>query len=443
MSVLVYRILALLAQVLVCVPLGTNLGLCHLLFALVSGRFLWARGAVSPALAELGLPAEAVRRAAAALCYGRWQTADLLAHWQRVVAQEGRFVPCAYEGVRPVACDLTAFFRPHLRGLCSKHYVSEAGKALPAVVFGLCVAVGHVGQTRLCLPRRVLRQKPGEREADLQSGLVGQAAQTLAPTEALVVDAGFALADLLARRDLRFVARARTNQTARRSQPPAYRGHGRRPTRGLLVRPLARTRAGKTIAATPPDETASWADGKHRLRAEVWGDLVLPDQKPGAATFRLVAIHDPRYRQPLLLATNLAVSPEALWRLYRDRWAIEQLPLSAKPMLGAERAFVSGQESRWRLPELTLLAGNLLSYVAATGAPVASGFWDRAARPTCGRVRRALSRVHSAELSLPAGQLRKKDSVTAHLKTGVKAHRRHKAVQTPSGAVHPAQFTGN
>jgi hypothetical protein len=446
MSTLVYRILALLAQVLARVPVGTNLGLCHLLFALLCGRFLAARGAVFPALAEMGLPAEAVRRAAAALCYGRWQTADLLARWQRVVAQEGRFAPCAYEGVRPVACDLSAFFRPQLQGLSSKHYVSEAGKALPAVVFGLCVAVGHVGQTRLCLPRLVLRPKPGEGEADLQRRLIEQAAQTLAPDEALVVDAGFALAALLDVPGLRFAARVRTNQTARRRQPPAYRGHGRRPTRGLLVRPLARTRAGRTIAATPPDARAGaahWTDGKHRLWAEVWNGLVLPDARARAATFRLVAIYDPRYRQPLLLASNLLVSPEALWRLYKDRWAIEQWPLSAKPMLGAERAFVSGQQSRWRLPELALLAGNLLSYVAATQAPVASGFWDRAARPTCGRVRRTLWRVHCAELPVAAGQLRKKDSVTAHLKTGVEAHRRHKVVQAPREAAHAARFTGN
>ena len=463
MPVLVYRIHALLAQVLARVPVGTNLGLCHLLFALLSGRFLSARGAVFPALADLGLSEEAVRRAAAALCYGRWHTPELVARWQRVVAQEGQFVPCAYEGVRPVACDLTAFFRPQLRGLGktdldSKHYVSGAGKALPAVVFGLCVAVGHLGQTRFSLPRLVLRRKPGEREAQLQRRLVEQAAQTLDPDEALIVDAGFALVDLLSVAGLRFVARARSNQTARRNEPPVYRGHGRRPTRGLLVRPLARTRAGKTITATAPDATASWADGKHRLRAEVWNHLVLPDAKASDAkasdakasdakasdaTFRLVAIYDPRYRQPLLLATSLPVATQALWRLYKDRWAIEQWPLSAKPMLGAERAFVFGQESRLRLPELALLAGNLLSYVAATQAPVASGFWDRAARPTCGRVRRTLSRVHCAEFPVPAGQLRKKDSVTTHLKTGVEAHRRHKVVYTPSGAAHHALFTGN
>jgi hypothetical protein len=272
------------------------------------------------------------------------------------------------------------------------------------------------------------------------------------------MDAGFGLADLLSVGGLRFVARARTNQTARRKEPPVYRGHGRRPTRGHLVRPLTRTRAGKAIAATPPDATESWRDGKRHLRAELWNGLVLSDvkatdakatdakatdAKAGTATFRLVAIYDPRYGQPLLLASSLAVSAQALWRLYKDRWAIEQLPLSAKPMLGAERAFVSGQESRYRLPELALLAGSLLSYVAATGAPVASGFWDRAARPTCGRVRRTLSRVHCAELPVPAGQVRKKASVTAHLKTGVEAHRRHKAVHAPKDTAYATRFTGN
>lgn len=142
-----------------------------------------------------------------------------------------------------------------------------------------------------------------------------------------------------------------------------------------------------------------------------------------------MAVSDPRYKEPLLLATNLSLGAEALWRLYRDRWAVEQLPLAAKPMLGAERAFVFGEQSRVRLPELALLAGNVLSYVAATSAPLATGFWDKAARPTCGRLRRALSQVNVAELSGLAGQLRKKNSVTAHLRTGVDAHRRKKAGQ--------------
>ena len=40
---------------------------------------------------------------------------------------------------------------------------------------------------------------------------------------------------------------------------------------------------------------------------------------------------------------------------------MEQVPLAAKQMIGAHRAFVFGGESRSRLPELALLAGNILA----------------------------------------------------------------------------------
>lgn len=309
--------------------------------------------------------------------------------------------------------------------------MSDAGKALPALVFGLCVTVGRVGGKRLGIPRVLLRRKEGETEAALQKRLIDAAAETLAPQEALIFDAGFGLCDLLARDGLRFVARVRRNQSARRSTLPAYSGRGRKPERGELVRPLARGRAGKDIAASEPDRKSHWQDGKRRLRAQEWNALVLPDQKPGAASFRIVAIFDPRYKEPLLVATNLTVSAEALWRLYRDRWAVEQLPLAAKPMLGCERSFVSGKESRFRLPELALLAGNLLSYVAATTAPVATGFWDRAANATCGRLRRTLAKAHFAEFACAGEQLRKKNSVTAHLVTGAAGRRQTRAAQMP------------
>jgi hypothetical protein len=145
-----------------------------------------------------------------------------------------------------------------------------------------------------------------------------------------------------------------------------------------------------------------------------------------------VVIQDPRYKQPLVLLTDLNVSAYALWRLYRDRWPIEQIPLSAKQMLGAERAFVFAKESRFRLPELALLAGNVLSYVAACRQPIATGFWDRCARPTCGRLRRALARFHFSDLALQEGQMRKKNSDTGHLPKGIHAHRRTKAADWSS-----------
>ena len=99
MSEIVYRIGWLLEQVLASVPLGTNLSLFWLLLALLSGRFLLSRGAVVAALADLGLPREAVCRAQAALAYGRFTLAALLLAWQQQVEREGRFqVHCYASG---------------------------------------------------------------------------------------------------------------------------------------------------------------------------------------------------------------------------------------------------------------------------------------------------------------------------------------------------------
>src|SRR5690242_18719317 len=114
MSQIVYRISALLGRILADAPVGTNLGQPTPLFAFLPGRFLPARGAVFTALSSLGLCQDAVRRAAAALAYGRFELEDLLCAWQQIVREEGRFRFHRYEGYSPVACDLTGFFRPRL-----------------------------------------------------------------------------------------------------------------------------------------------------------------------------------------------------------------------------------------------------------------------------------------------------------------------------------------
>ena len=66
MSIIVYRISVLLSAILAEVPVGTNLGLFWLLWALISGRFLLSRGADFPALADGGLSADTVRRSGVA-----------------------------------------------------------------------------------------------------------------------------------------------------------------------------------------------------------------------------------------------------------------------------------------------------------------------------------------------------------------------------------------
>ena len=431
MSIIVYRISVLLSAILADVPVGTNLGLFWLLWALISGRFLLSRGAVFPALADGGLPADAVRRSGAALAYGCWAIEPLVPAWQQVVQQEGRWRAHSYEGFRPMAWDLGGFFRPHLSGCVGTHDQSQVDTALPAIVLAVVAAVGAVGQVRLPLVRLLLRAEPGDcHEAALQRRAITQAGATLHPDAVLVVDAGLGVAALLTGGVPRFVARVARHFTARRHVLPAATGRGRRPAYGARVRPLSRPHKGQTIAATPPDATAQWVVAGRMVHAQGWDHLVLSTAQPGAVAFRCVVIHDLRYQEPGVWATNLPGSAYALWGLYRDRWPVEQVPWAATQRLGAPRAFVFGGESRHRLPELALLAGNVLTSVAATAVAVATGLGDRYCRPTCGRLRRVRLRIDFSAIPVPEGPLRKKASVTAHVPKGVQGQRRQKGLIT-------------
>jgi hypothetical protein len=427
MSATVYRISLMLSSVLRDVPVGTNLGLFHLLWTLLTGRLLASRGAVIPALADTGLPAPAVRRAWAALATGHWEIEPLLAHWQHLVQSEGHWQPHCHGGYRPVAADLVGFFRPRLKDCFTSHYSSQAGKALPAIPFGMLARIGSVGRQRLPLPVRLLRTAPADpSEAALQQRLVREAAAWLAADEVLLVDGGFPPALLLAAGLTRFVGRVPKNFTARRDTLPERQHRGRPPEYGALVRPLARQYKGKTLPATPPDRDEPFLIDGYLVRIQTWENLVLANAKPTAPTFTCRVIRDPRYTAPLVLVTPLTASGAVVYALYRDRWPIEQWPLAGKQMLGAVRQFVFAPESRQRLPELVLLAGAVLSYAAATAPAIPTGFWDRRPRATPGRLRRALAEVDFSHLRALPGAFRKKASPTAHLPKGVLGHRRRK-----------------
>ena len=177
-----------------------------------------ARGAVFPALSQLGLSPAAVCRAVAALSYGRFVCADLLTDWNGLVQKEEQWFANEYAGYSPVACDTTGFFRPHLTGCRSKHYTGDARAALPAVVFGLVARVGTVCGVQVPLLRHILRgSNTKDCEADLKHRLLSQAGKTLSEKEVLVADAGFGLADVLARGVKNFVVRVAQNFTARQN----------------------------------------------------------------------------------------------------------------------------------------------------------------------------------------------------------------------------------
>jgi len=423
----VYRVASLLCALVAGVPIGTNLGLVFVLWLLVSGRLLETRGAVIPGLSLLGLSEPAVRRAWAAMGQGGWTSAGLLGQWRVVVEREGRWQAHVHEGYRPVAVDVTGFWRPRLSECPTSHYDSRAGKALPAIVVGIVARVGSVGDQRLGLPVVLVRADPADPSAEAHEGaLVKQAVAAAKPGDALVLDRGFGVRLLQEQGATAYAARLAKNFTARRVQPPAYKGRGRPATHGEVVRPLARSYRGRELEATPPDRVETWQEGETVVRAELWEGLVLPEAAPGRPTFRVVAIHDPRHGEPLLLASPLAVSPRALRDLYVDRWPVEQLPLAAKQMVGAERQFVSEPETCQRLPELALLAGSVLSYAAATQPAVPTGFWDRRPQPTPGRLRRVLAREGFPVDFLFPARIREKAAVTDHLPKGNWGQRRRR-----------------
>jgi len=166
-----------------------------------------------------------------------------------------------------------------------------------------------------------------------------------------------------------------------------------------------------------------------KIKCSGWKDLVRSDQKVSEAdeSFNIWVFHDPLYRDPLVLGTNMDVEPEVIFQLYHDRWVVEEVPLVAKQLLGLGRQFLFSPKGRVRLPLLALLAANILSYLACVFPPLPTGFWDRKPKRTPGRLRRFLAREGFSKDYPLDGRIRKKESVTHHLPKGVKAHRRRRA----------------
>jgi hypothetical protein len=366
-----------------------------------------------------------VRRAWAAFADGSWSVTRLIVAFQSLVRREGRWQACRCGGYRVVAVDTVGFFRPRLKGCATKHFLSQAGEALPAIPFGLIANVGAVGSQTVPVVRQIVRAPTARAsEAEIVTAVLLQVAQQLAPDEAAVVDRGFSLRKVQTAQVPRWICRVPKNFTARRATPPTYGGKGRRPSRGVIVRPLARKHKTKTLAATPPDRTETFFLAGRTLRVERWENLCAVTAGTSPEIFQCLVVYDPAYKEPWVLATNLVLSAGDARAFYHARWPIEQVPLTAKQLIGTHRQFVSAAASRQRLPELSLLAATILMYLAATYPAQPTGFWDRAPRPTAGRLRRVIAQLDISKSAPLPQQLRKKASVTDHLPKGINAHRR-------------------
>lgn len=439
MPIAVEHTVQALIAVVQTVPIGTNIALMRLLWAMLSGGFVTSRGAVFGALALGGLSGAEVRRSWAAMRQGAWKSEELLENWGVYVAQENRWRQRRHAGYRVLSVDMTGFWRPRLKGWLGSHFHSLAQRSLPAVVFGVLVAAGEVDGKRTPLLQGLVRCQPGTDKATFRQQVLSAAQRQAGARQVLVMDAEFTLSEVQAAQVAHYVVRLPVNCTVRRNVLPPGKGRGRTRRYGEQVRPLARQGRGKTLPATPADSESEFVYDGRTIQVQSWRNLVTAKTAvdAAAATFVIHAFHDPSYRQPLVLATNLAAcQPPSVYHIYRDRWTVEQAPLAAKQMVGLHRQFVFAPEACFRLPELSLIAGAILAYTAAVAPPIPTGFWDRSPAATPGRLRRLLRSVDFASLPLNDPQLRKKNSVTHHLPKGIHAHRRTKPDALPV-------FTGN
>ncbi len=377
------RTIQVLMEILQVTALGTNVALLRIMWAMVNGSFLRSRGAVMTALHLCGFTPVETRRSWQALRYGIWNIGEMIGGWQVHVQRAEQWQASRYEGYKPVAADVTTFWRPRLQGWKGKFYQALANRAMTGVGLGIVVEVGRVERQRIPLLRQLIRpEKDGNDDKGLQATTLRWVGQHLAVDEVLLYDGGTHLAEVAGAGIARYVIRLALNCVARRivlrPQTPARRG---RPAEyGPFVRPLARKRKAHTIEATPADCTTAFPFQARIIAAQGWHGLVRTDQKVEEShqTFTIWVFTDPNYRQPLVVGTNLATAQaETIYRLYRDRWPVEEVPLVAKQMIGLHRHFVSAFACCYRLPELALLAANVLTYLAAVLPAIPTAFWDR------------------------------------------------------------------
>lgn len=444
-----YRMLDLIEQMVAVAPKGTALGLCDVISAMFSGYFIESGGAVMPAVEaflrqevkEEKERAARSRRAAKAITYGTYNLKELMDKVQEIVQAEGNWKPVMAQGYRIVPVDFTAYRRAAVKKLKTKAYVADANRAVPAVPIGMIATVGEVNGQRVALLKNVVfTDLKINDESSHKQDLYKQVAKGLEEDEIAVFDAGFKLAEATATNIQRCLIRLSKNCTFGKTPgkiPERTSKKGRTPTQyqAEIVRPLAREHGGNTLPATEADESIKMTDEKGvEIEVHIWQKLYFLERHLSKETnerkkhklrhmaLKVMAIYHPAYNDPLLLGTPLLpLNPKAAYKIYMSRWPVEGLPQTGKYILsgGGGTHYVHHPTAMERLPALSLIFGSLLKYGAATLPPFRTGFWDRALKPTYGRLLRHLKKV-----GLPlSGQLFKKESVTTHLPVGYAAIR--------------------
>jgi len=444
-----YQVQQAIEQMVSTLPKGTDLGLCDAISAMYSGYFIESGGGIMPAVEQYlrafvsdeTKRAARSRRAAKAITYGQYNLAELLDEQKRIVAADGRWQATVIQGYKLKPVDMTAYKRARVKKLKSKSYDSQAGRAVPAVPFGIMGTTGRVGEQRVAILDMLVC---GDTNQNSPSGEMAkvyqQVAKKLTETDLAIFDAGFSLVDACVHGVNNCVVRLAKNCTFGKTPgkiPPRKSEKGRKPSRhqAEIVRPVTRQHGDHELPASEPERTVTVVnEAGQAIKIEIWSRLYFLERHLDRVTdealkrklrqrpLKVVIIHHPDFTDPLLLGTPvLALTAESLLAVYPERWPIEGIPQTGKYLLsgGGGRHYVHHPTAIKRLPALTMIFGSLLKYLAAIAPPIRSGFWDRIVKPTYGRLVKHLKKV-----GLPlSSQLSKKASVTAHLPLGYEAIR--------------------
>ena len=449
-----YQVQQVIEQMTSTVPKGTDLGLVDIISAMFSGYFVESGGGIMPAV-DLYLAdhisdererAARSRRAAKSIKYGQYHLNELITTSQSIIKEIGGWTPTLIQEYRMKSVDMTAYKRSRVKNLKSKSYDSTANRAIPATTFGLMGSIGTVNGQRVAVLDMLLCGNTEQNEpAKELVNVYKKVAELLTLEDVVLFDAGFSLIDAIIYGIKQCLIRLSKNCTFGRTPgeiPIRTSDKGRHPSRhqSEIVRPMERQHGKNLLSQTPPDKTLTWVDeesGK-TIKAEIWTPVYLLerhldrlDEESRKDELRnvpitVIALHHPDYDEPLLLGTPLTeLTPQSMAKMYPERWPIEGVPQTAKYLLsgGGGRHYVHHQQAMKRLPALSMIFGALFKYLAATFPPIPSGFWDRVAKPTYGRLLKYLKKV-----GLPlSSQLSKKASVTGHLPVGYEAVRLSRA----------------
>ena len=448
-----YQVQQAIEQMVSSLPKGTDLGMCDVVSALLSGYFIESGGGITPAVdhyLRAAIPDEKeraarTRRAAKAVTYGQYNLDELLTELKAIVTADGQWQPTKIQGYQLKPVDMTAYKRSNVKRLKSKAYDSHASRAVPAVPFGIMGTTGRVGEQRVSILETVVCGNIDQNQPDDEMKAVyKQVAKRLKEKDIALLDAGFSLVDAVIHGVEQCVVRQARNCTFGKTPgkiPPRTSNKGPTPSRhqAPVVRPLARQHGDKLLAASEPDQISTILDEDGtEVEVDVWHKLYFLERhldriesptlkrKLRKMPLKVVVIHHPDFNDPMVLATPLlALTAQSLVAIYPERWPIEGIPQTGKYLLsgGGGRHYVHHPTAMQRLPALTMIFGSLLKYLAAISPPIRTGFWDYVVKPTYGRLLRQLKKV-----GLPlSSQLSKKASTTAHLPLGYEAIRLSKA----------------